>query len=99
MPASADRQPIVSVAGAASGPPPGPGQRPARRRPLPAPYAPRSPRPISLTVVQPSAILRAPCDGGVAEWLKAAVLKTAKLTLRGFESHRLLHHLRTGASW
>ena len=32
-------------------------------------------------------------SGGVAEWLKAAVLKTAKRKLRGFESHRLLHNV------
>lgn len=31
--------------------------------------------------------------GGVAEWSKAAVLKTAGRKLRGFESYRLRHSL------
>ena len=35
-----------------------------------------------------------PRFGGVAEWLKAAVLKTADREVRGFESHRL--RLKTG---
>lgn len=32
-----------------------------------------------------------PRHGGVAEWSKAAVLKTAGRKLRGFESYRLRH--------
>jgi tetratricopeptide (TPR) repeat protein len=44
---------------------------------------------FSLTVSRLFVILSKP-RGGVAEWLKAAVLKTAKRKLRGFESHRLL---------
>ncbi len=30
-------------------------------------------------------------SGGMAEWSKAAVLKTVELTLRGFESYLLRH--------
>ncbi len=30
-------------------------------------------------------------DGGMAEWLKAAVLKTVERKLRGFESYSLRH--------
>ena len=31
--------------------------------------------------------------GGMAEWLKAAVLKTADRKVRGFESYSLRHYL------
>ncbi len=41
-----------------------------------------------------------PSRGGMAEWFKAAVLKTAERQLRGFESYSLRQHsLGEVAEW
>ncbi len=38
-------------------------------------------------------------SGGMAEWLKAAVLKTVERKLRGFESYSLRHFVDISKSW
>src|SRR3990172_6477953 len=40
-------------------------------------------------------MLKAAFHGGVAEWLKAAVLKTVRRKPRGFESYPLRHSLQS----
>jgi hypothetical protein len=38
-------------------------------------------------------------SGGMAEWLKAAVLKTVERKLRGFESYSLRHFIDISEPW
>lgn len=51
-------------------------------------------RALRLTCEMGFGTIAEPCRGGVAEWLKAPVLKTGIRKNRGFESHRLLHKAR-----